>query len=102
VATAACSAAPASNGIVYGTAFLQGGPSAAQGHNPNKLYRMKDSTLTAARSDGKKFETTTSRAGTFSLSLPPGLYTLRTTCAVSTIRVTAGARVRHNVYCEAG
>lgn len=103
VGTAACSTGPADKGTVYGTMFISGGPP-APGVNPNKLHAMKDFTVTATSANGEKFDSTTSRAGTFSLNLPPGTYTLKSRCGASSpprVVVNSGERVKRNVYCVA-
>lgn len=98
-----CSGHSAANGIVYGTVFGSGGPNPAVA---NKQIRMKDVAVTAARADSStKFQTVTSNHGTYSLSVPPGTYVLRSECGKArppAVRVPSGAKIKRNIDCEFG
>ena len=93
----ACAASPSRNATVYGTVFASTG--AIRGSHPGP---MKDATVIATSAQsGKKVQTVTSNAGTYTLSVPPGIYLLRTACGPvpPRVRVRPGAKIRRNINC---
>jgi hypothetical protein len=105
----ACGAGQGKNGVVYGTLYGSGGPLVHPKHgtsSPNSRYRIKDVTVSARRdTSGRKFETVTSRNGSYSLNVPPGTYVLQAACGKAnppTVQVPSGGKVKRNIQCVFG
>jgi hypothetical protein len=104
LATTACGTSAPQRGTLDGTVFGSGGPPTLPPRNLNHL-RLQKVIVTASGAHSAMFRTVTSKDGTFSLNVPPGIYLLSAQCGTASpadVRVRSGARVKRNIYCEFG
>jgi hypothetical protein len=103
LAVTACGAGQTKTGTVYGTVFGSGGLNEPVG-KPIKRLRVEDVTVIATRQGpAVKFKAVSSGDGSFSLTVPPGTYTVKAagcTAEPPTVRVEPGAKVKSDMDCE--
>ena len=100
---AGCGAGQRANGTLYGTVFGSGGPATFPPTKMEHVPLTKVTVIVDRVHSSVEFQTVTSTLGSFSLTLPPGTYLLRSECGKArppSVRVASGAKIKRNIDCE--